>query len=373
MVESRPLGIKPEQYFSESWFSAEQSLLENTLWNFAGLVRDVAGDNDFLTVPIGSKSVILQNFKGEIRAFDNVCAHRFSRIRACERGNGLLRCPYHSWVYNSEGVPVSIPSNENAFGFDAVARAQHSLKRWRVEQCGELLFVCADHAARNLRSFLGDMFEELEALSNCLGNEMDVFSFEYEANWKICVENTLDEYHATFVHPTTFRPMLSGGFTYGYDRLLSKVEASVTDETQKSWGRLEKFFAARPLKTDTYFHYAVFPLTTLASTFGVNFSLQTFVPQSPRRTLFKTRLFLSKFEDGRLPPAGVVKALGQSAAEFNRTVFLEDKFICEQVQLGLQQNSGLTGALGHYEQRISHFHQALDRIHAGAWGARTSG
>src|SRR6185437_8524011 len=151
MVELKPLGLKPEHYFSESWFSAEQSLLENALWNFAGLERDVAGDNDYLTVKIGCKSVILQNFKGKIAAFDNVCAHRFSRIRACEKGNGLLRCPYHSWVYNSEGIPVSIPSNESAFGFDAAARAKHALKRWRVEQCGELLFVCADPTAPNLR------------------------------------------------------------------------------------------------------------------------------------------------------------------------------------------------------------------------------
>src|SRR6185312_6408433 len=121
----------------------------------------------------------------------------------------------------------------------------------------------------------GDMFEELGTLSSCLGSEVDVSSYEYDANWKICIENTIDEYHAAFVHPTTFRQVLSGRFEYSYEGLFSKVEADVTAETRNSWTRLERHFGARPFKSETYFHYLLFPLTTLASTFGVTFSLQT--------------------------------------------------------------------------------------------------
>ena len=30
-----------------------------------------------------------------------------------------------------------------------------------------------------------------------------------ELNWKLCVENSIDEYHAVFVHQTTFKHILN--------------------------------------------------------------------------------------------------------------------------------------------------------------------
>ena len=39
---------------------------------------------------IGCKSVVVQNFHGELRPFHNVCSHRFSRIRTNSKGNSGL-------------------------------------------------------------------------------------------------------------------------------------------------------------------------------------------------------------------------------------------------------------------------------------------
>ena len=358
MDEASSFSINPGDYFLDDVFAREIAVLAERMWTFVGLAKELASDNDFVTVSAGRKSVIVQNFRGKLSAFENVCAHRFARLRSCEKGNGILRCPYHSWVYNGEGVPVSIPSNETAFGFDQSAREKHALRRWQVEQCGELIFIREGQSGPALRDVLGDMFEELQILSQCIGEEVDSFTSEYQANWKICVENSIDEYHASFVHPTTFRSLLSNEFAYHYDGLSSKVEAQLTERTLTGWRKIERHFASRPLQTDFYRHYLLFPTCAIASTFGAHFSIQTLTPLSPSRTLFRTRLFLTKFPDPT-SSSSVPKVLGQSAAEFNRTVFLEDKVICERVQLGLQQVPTFSGTIGKFEERIRQFHASM--------------
>jgi phenylpropionate dioxygenase-like ring-hydroxylating dioxygenase large terminal subunit len=58
---------------------------------------------------------VLQNFKGEIRAFANICSHRFNRIQTEPRGNRPLMCAYHGWNFDESGFPRGMPRRE---GFD---------------------------------------------------------------------------------------------------------------------------------------------------------------------------------------------------------------------------------------------------------------
>lgn len=354
-----PIILPHARYWDPQDFQAELDIFETSIWNMVGLTGDVAGDNDYLTVIIGGKSVIIQNFKGELRAFDNVCAHRFSRIRSEEKGNGLLRCPYHSWVYNKDGCPVAIPHENEAFGFDQSEREQTHLKRWSLELCGQFIFIRGNEVGPNLRVSLGETFDDLAALSKALGNEVDTFVSEYDANWKVCVENTLDDYHGQFVHPTTFHPMLSGEFFYSYEGHQSMMKAGITEKSMAKWRRIAHHFDSRSIKTDNYYHYLIFPLLTVASTFGVSFSLQTFRPLAPNRTLLTSRLFLGKLDGGG---GAIEEAMASSAKSFNRTVFLEDKFVCEQVQRGLQQKGAPPGILGKFERRLAHFQKSATEI-----------
>jgi choline monooxygenase len=128
------------------------------------------------------------------------------------------------------------------------------------------------------------LFDELANLSQNLGEVVDQLVCEYDANWKIYVENTLDEYHAKFLHKTTFGPLLSNALDYSYFGRHSKVDIAAEDDYLQRWMRSERLVAGREIKTETYFHYVVFPMLTVASTFGVSFSLQTFKPMGPEKT-----------------------------------------------------------------------------------------
>ncbi|GAA0611103.1 aromatic ring-hydroxylating dioxygenase subunit alpha [Brevundimonas kwangchunensis] len=352
--EMRQSRVDPAIYTDPEIYRGECQAIEDDAWNYLGLVSDLPARNSFLTVSVARRSVIVQNFADGIKVFDNVCGHRACRIRSEPKGSGPIRCPYHSWTFGSDGAPIAIPNNDECFGINDDNRSQFSLNAWRVELCGRFVFAKRRNGGGNLRDYLSDFFAPLEQMSNAIGEEVASDTWEFDANWKICIENTLDEYHANFVHPTTFRNLLSSGFQYEYAGRHSGVVTRATDEALARWRKIDRMIGDRPIANENYQHVIAFPLTTFASTFGATFSIQAFTPLTPTRTRFTSRLFLTE----GVSSAQVKAVLGDSAATFNRQVFSEDKEVCELMQLGIAEGSGRV-VTGKYEQRIRHFQETM--------------
>lgn len=363
----------PRAYVDPAHYLREQRALARGCWHLAALARDVPEHNDHVTVRLAGRSVTLQNFRGEVRAFENVCTHRYAQMRddGC-RGNGPLRCPYHGWTYDAEGLPSGVPHKGTLPTLaEPGVREGLSLARWSLARCGELLFVRAHrvgdtHEARSvedsLRAYLGSFYAPVEALSAALGEEVDRYAFELAADWKISLENTLESYHVDLVHPESFRRLgLTGeDFAYSENALHSSWRAGVGDGTRAGWARVEKQLAGRPYITEGYEHWLLYPSATVATTFGGSFALQRFEPRGVGRSWFETRTFATR-AGGR--GEALARALARSAAEFNRAVFDEDKSVCERVQRGTEQRvlSGegeRRGVLGTLEDRVAAFHAA---------------
>jgi choline monooxygenase len=345
--------VDPAIYTDPTIWRAECQAIEDGAWNYIGLTSDLPGRNSFLTLNVARRSVIVQNFSDGLRVFDNVCGHRACRIRTEPKGAGPIRCPYHSWTFGSTGAPIAIPNNDECFGISDAERAGFALRAWQVELCGRFIFARRTNEGPSLVEYLGEMFQPLENISNAIGQEVASDTWEFEANWKICIENTLDEYHANFVHPTTFRSLLSGDFQYQYWGMHSGVTTRASEDALARWRKIDRLVGSRPLPDENYRHLIAFPLTTFASTFGATFSIQTFTPLTPTRTRFVSRLFLTQGAES----AQVASILGSSAASFNRQVFAEDQEVCELMQLGVAESDGRV-TTGRYEQRIRHFQEA---------------
>ena len=113
-----------------------------TNWHFAGFVFEILNDDNFLTTRIGEVDLVLQNFKGSVAAFKNVCSHRFSQIQTQPEGNRFLRCPSHGWAYGSNGISVGVPQKGSFPELaDPVCRVKFKLEHWEVDTCGQLIFV----------------------------------------------------------------------------------------------------------------------------------------------------------------------------------------------------------------------------------------
>src|SRR5687768_6801823 len=98
-------------------------------------------DKDWFTTHVSARSIVVQNFEGELRAFANVCSHRFSAIRREPSGNGILQCPYHGWIYNKDGIPYSIPRKPRFDDMTDERRCELALDRYDLELCGTLVFI----------------------------------------------------------------------------------------------------------------------------------------------------------------------------------------------------------------------------------------
>ncbi len=343
-------------YWDQEQFDAELTQLRS-LWQFAGFAHQLREHNDFLVREIGGRSVVVQNFQGELHAFQNVCSHRFSRIQTASCGNRALQCPYHGWTYNADGIPAGIPKRPRFDDLTPESCDKLRLERWRVASCGNLVFVTQNLAAAPLAEHLGDAYSTIERLTSALGELVDTNEIHIEANWKILVENTLESYHVNFVHEETFRRLGAGDGQFGWQGLHSSWSTSVSADLIKAMARPLKTLAARPFPVDGYFHQLVFPNVTLATTFGTTFGIQHFEPLTPTSSRFTSYVFATALPAATPLQETILKTLSLSAVDFNRRVFEEDRVVCEFVQQGSRETER-QGMLSDEEARVGAFQRA---------------
>ncbi|MDA7633755.1 RHO alpha subunit C-terminal catalytic domain-containing protein, partial [bacterium] len=148
------------------------------------------------------------------------------------------------------------------------------LRKWRVECCGKLVFVCKSAEAGTLREFLGGSYDTIEAMANACGTLVDDNRLSIKANWKITVENTLESYHVSFIHPKTFAALGVSEGEFGWQDSHSSWETALSPSVTSRMNRFMALVDDRPAKFPGYFHQLVFPNITLATTCGTTFSIQ---------------------------------------------------------------------------------------------------
>lgn len=347
--------IKPYEYFEKEVFQKEKVNLFSEIWNFVGFTSDFAEINDFVVSNLSETPVVIQNVKGTIKAFKNVCSHRHSLIQTAEKGNRPLMCPYHGWAYNDKGVPFGIPKKP-FFGFTKDELECLKLQEYSVETCGTLVFLKVKSDEISLQEYLGDFYSEVEAMSTNFGKLIDVNEIEITSNWKIVVENTLESYHVALIHSETFQKLGASGLDFTFSKNNSSWDAAVL--LQENEGKQEKVhrpFQARDYKIDGYKHLILFPNVLISSTYGLSFNLSHIIPIDEDRTLFKSYVFITKKEASEKVNI-IEKMYEDSLIDFNRKVFDEDKAICQQVQKGVKFSS-YDGELSQEEERVLHFQE----------------
>jgi phenylpropionate dioxygenase-like ring-hydroxylating dioxygenase large terminal subunit len=347
--------IKPEEYFLQKIFKREEVKLFAEVWNFVGFTWDFENNNDFISVKITGIPIVVQNIKGVVKAFKNVCSHRHSIIQTQARGNRALFCPYHGWSYDDKGIPLGIPKKP-LFNFSKKELECLKLKEYKVETCGSMVFVYIGEKALSLKNYLGDFYTTFKVMSDNFGKLIDVNQIEINANWKIIVENTLESYHVALIHSETFKKLGADGLDFSFNGNHSKWKAKLAlAENDGKQAKVHKPYHERNYKIDGYDHLILFPFILISSTYGVSFNLSHIIPIDEENTLFKSYVFISKMniESSKSP---IEKIYETSLVNFNRQVFEEDKLICQEVQKGVRF-SNYDGELSEEENRVMHFQE----------------
>ena len=109
-----------------------------------------------------------------------------------------LRCPFHGWVYNTNGECTAASHIEGSANFD---RSQPGLVEFALEVHAGFVFVCFNPEPPAFEQHIGD-FDKIHApwpLETLVSTRRQ--SFEVKCNWKLFLDVFNEYYHLQYVHP----------------------------------------------------------------------------------------------------------------------------------------------------------------------------
>ena len=170
------------------------------VWTVACTLDHVREPGDFFEYRFGRYSVIIvRGDDNQLRAFQNVCLHRGNQL--CQgSGSGIheIRCPYHRWAWNLDGMLREVPSRK---GFGELDNDELGLIRAQVDSWGPLVFVNLDVHAKPLQEYLEGV------VADTAWARLDEFQCSYtttsavDSNWKVVADGFSETYHVQGIHP----------------------------------------------------------------------------------------------------------------------------------------------------------------------------
>jgi nitrite reductase/ring-hydroxylating ferredoxin subunit len=152
---------------------------------------------------VGLPVLIARDKVGAVRAFLNVCAHRWAPVAAEGLGNCThfrFVCPFHGWTYGADGKLIGITDRAK---FGDIDQSTHGLKQLPCEERHGMIFVCLTPGMSfDLDGYYGTLLEEFADAG--LKNWTFLGSRVLEcANWKIMLTNFFESYHFATAHSRT--------------------------------------------------------------------------------------------------------------------------------------------------------------------------
>jgi len=354
LTDSHAPQILPrEAYTDPEYHQREIQRVLLPAWHLIGTTRELPREGSFFNRTICGRSVLVSRLDGSPRAFLNVCPHRFSQLTSCARGcNPKLRCQYHGWEFDSQGRTRKIPDAPN---FRPLERDQAALKSYRIESCGQLLFVCLSDEGPSLAEFLGPNFaigEQLFPPTSWLVSATDTV----DANWKIAIENSLESYHIDTVHPKTLfhTPQESDCHHELHERHTLFAAPGLPPSMMRA---VYEFLHARMgfRATRRYSHLVLYP-NMFFFWHDVLCGVLVMIPLSVSRTEIRQFVFLRQGPPQAFVWNMLLNMLAPLELMFWHRVMKEDLGIMPNVQRGMESpDAPKGGLLSRREERCAHF------------------
>lgn len=194
----RPMGMPGAFYTSEEQFAHEAATVLRRGWHCLGREDEIPGQGDFFTVQLLNEPlVVVRQSDGDIAVLANVCRHRGMPLA---EGSGTAErfvCSYHAWTYGLDGTLLRAARMKNS-SFDAknCGLHRHNSYLWNGFIYVSLDGDAAPFGHPKLNSLLANYQPQNYRLVHA-AEEI------WSTNWKCLVENFMEGYHLSVVHPET--------------------------------------------------------------------------------------------------------------------------------------------------------------------------
>ena len=197
--------IPSTNYYDPARWQIEMDRIFRRVPLVLGFSVELTEPNSYKAMDVmGTPVLLVRGDDGTLRSFVNMCSHRGAVVM--EEGTGVTRrfsCPYHAWVYNTEGALVGMLDKEN---FGEIDMSCHGLTQLPVAERAGIVFGGITPGMHfDIDEYLcgyGEMLEHLD-LANCtyVGKQS-----VGGPNWKLAYDGYLDFYHLPILHKDTFGP-----------------------------------------------------------------------------------------------------------------------------------------------------------------------
>jgi p-cumate 2,3-dioxygenase subunit alpha len=207
-------------YADAEIFEVEKDRIFNKSWLYLGHESEVASPGDFVTRHVAGRNVILtRGTDGVLRGLLNQCTHRGTLVCRAQAGTTkLFTCPYHAWTFDTTGKLAAVPQADS-YGPDWDKSSLNLRQVPRFENYRGFVFVAFDPSIEPFSEYLKEAKDYVDLVVDQPENGWEVLpgthKYSIRANWKLLVENFVDNYHFAILHKRQLQFMRDIGVAVG--------------------------------------------------------------------------------------------------------------------------------------------------------------
>lgn len=351
-------ALPPEQaltlpgaaYADDALFALECETLLASGWHCLGRCDEIAEPGDYFTADLlGEPLLVVRGDDGVIRVLSNLCRHRSMPLAEGRGRAEKFVCSYHAWSYARDGALRRATRMKGT----ALDPARCRLPRFRSEEWRGFLYCALDEETPPLAPTLAGLEPILAPYHSEDFRIVHTAEEIWRCNWKALVENFMEGYHLSVVHPVTLHGYTPTGLSRKFED-----GAGYTGYHANYPQAIPMRGSGHPDLTDEQRHrstlFCIYPcqVVSQAANLLVSLTLQPLSVESVR-----VKWTLSVWED----------ELGDDAIAERVTLWeevnREDREKLERLQTGLRARKADAGPLAppDYEGTIHDFHRYLAR------------
>jgi len=194
-----PMGLPGKFYTDPAYFEHECATVLRQGWQCVGRADELPELGDYLTLNLLNEPLIVLRDTRAIKALSNVCRHRGMPIAEGSGNSKRFVCRYHAWTYGTDGALLRAPRMKHA-GFNPKSCRLGEFHC--VERFG-FLYVSLNETPPDIDVELAGLEAVIGAYQPQDYRVVHSDAAVWQCNWKCLVENFMEGYHLSVVHPVT--------------------------------------------------------------------------------------------------------------------------------------------------------------------------